>query len=535
MRILLLFALSGCMYLNLLATHIVGGEVLYRYLGNDRYEVKLHLFVDCVNGQPGAIAQDEYANFTIFRAADNTLELGLCRSVKRNIPERITKLNYDCIALPPNACVDKYVYVDTMVLPYITGGYIIAFQRCCRNNSINNLVNPDQTGATYWTHIQDTLGSGLNNSAYFKELPPNFLCTNAPLRFDHSAIDPDGDSLVYELYHPFHGAVYTDPRPEFNEVTNPPFIPVSFANGYTFSNPINGAPALHIDERTGLLTLTPTQQGQYVIGILVKEYRKGVLVGITRRDYQFNVLNCQFKVISTYTANDSACGYKMKFNNTSSGAKSFAWDFGDTLSKKDTSSLQEPEYDYPGPGLYKVTLVGCDGNCCDSSKGTVTILQPGTLDLGADTTFCGGFAYTIKAQDSAAKYLWSTGDTTISITVSKKGSYWVKATRCNSVYDTITLYTEDFSDFTIPNAFSPDGDGLNDLFPLLDARVNEYDVKVFNRWGEKMYETHNVGLWDGKFNHKEAPPGVYFVFISYKDCRSEEKKEYNGTVTLFRD
>ncbi len=518
------------------ATHIVGGEVLYKHIGNNRYVVTLNLFVDCVNGNPGAIQQDTTANITFFSGADSSLLLALCRSVPRTPPQRITKLNYNCIDLPPNACVNKYEYIDTFDLPPIPGGYIIAFQRCCRNNTINNLITPGATGATYWTHIQDTTGGGYNNSADFKELPPNFLCTNAPLIFDHAAIDIDGDSLVYELYHPFHGASDMNPRPNFTAVTPPPFPQVNFSSGYSALFPIDGVPNLSINRQTGLLQLTPTRQGQFVIGILVKEYRKGVQVGITRRDYQFNVLNCQFKVVSTYKTSDSACGYKMNFNNSSSGAKNFKWNFGDTLTEFDTSTLQSPEYLYPGAGTYKVKLVACDGNCCDSTISTVTVLEPLGIDIGKDTIFCGSpFSYTVDAKDTVAKYLWSTGDTTPVVVLSQPGTYWVKASRCNTDYDTITLSVQDFSDFTIPNAFSPNNDGYNDLYPLLDSRVEGYDIIVYNRWGEKMFEAKDEGLWDGKFKNQDVPPGVYFVLLKYRDCRTPDEVEMRGTVTLFRE
>jgi gliding motility-associated-like protein len=534
MRKLLLVVIGTIMFSNAFASHIVGGEVLYRHLDINRYEITLNLFIDCVNGNPGAIAQDATANFTFFRASDNALLNSLNRAVPRNLPERITKLNYNCIDLPPNACVDKYVYKDTFDLPPIPGGYIIAFQRCCRNNSINNLVDPDYTGATYWTYLQDTTGSGYNNSATFKELPPNFLCTGAPLKFDHSATDPDGDSLVYELYHPFHGASQSDPKPTFSNVTPPPFPQVNFNGSYSATSPIDGNPKLSIDPFTGLLLLTPTQQGQYVIGILAKEYRNGVLVGITRRDYQFNVLNCQFKVVSAYKANDSICGTTVHFDNNSNGADSFSWDFGDTLTLNDTSTKQAPDYTYPSAGTYKVKLTACDGNCCDSSESVITILEPININIGADTAFCGDFAYTIGDKDTLAKYLWSTGDTTRQITVTKKGVYWVKASRCNDVYDTVTVSVPDFSDFSIPNAFSPDGDGYNDFYPMMDDKVEGYKVKVYNRWGEKMFDTDKSELWDGTFKSEALPPGVYFVLLSYKDCRSNTEKELWGTVTLFR-
>lgn len=541
MRRLFLILFASIITLTTTASHIVGGEVLYKYLGNDKYEVRLHLFIDCVNGIPGAIALDSIANMTVFRYSDSSLMLNLSKGVKRNTPTRITKLNYDCIALPPNACVDRYEYVDTFDLPNIVGGYIIAFQRCCRNKTLNNVLSStggtaNGAGATYWTHILDTNITKTNNSAAFKELPPNFLCTNAPLVFDHSAVDIDDDSLVYELYHPFDGATATDPRPDFIEVSNPPFDNVRYVNGYNAQNPIDGSPKININPETGLLAFTPSQQGQYVVGILVKEYRNGILVGITRRDYQFNVLNCQFKVVTAYKANDSICGYKMKFDNNSNNATSYFWDFGDSTTNSDTSSLQSPEYTYPDAGEYKVKLIGCDGNCCDSSIGTITILEPLSINLGDDTTICEPrFNYVIDAKDTTATYLWSTGDTTRSITVTQPGSYWVKASRCNDVYDTLTISPVVFDDFTLPNAFSPNGDGYNDSFPMIDGRLDKYTMLIYNRWGEKMFETEQSEQWDGTFRNQNLPPGVYFVLLRYKDCRSPKEYEYKGSVTLFRE
>ena len=55
----------------------------------------------------------------------------------------------------PNACVDRSQFSFVLNMPPIKGGYIIAFQRCCRNNSITNLLNPDLTGSTFWTKIED--------------------------------------------------------------------------------------------------------------------------------------------------------------------------------------------------------------------------------------------------------------------------------------------------------------------------------------------------------------------------------------------
>ena len=111
----------------------------------------------------------------------------------------------------------------SITLPPLAEGYILSFQRCCRNNTIVNLVDPESTGANFWTYIEPIDSVGENSSPYFRNLPPNFLCTNTELIFDHSATDADGDSLVYEFFHPFLGGTVSQPRPPVTNFEKPPF------------------------------------------------------------------------------------------------------------------------------------------------------------------------------------------------------------------------------------------------------------------------------------------------------------------------
>jgi gliding motility-associated-like protein len=413
----LLFAF--CLGQQAKATHIVGGDLTYKHIANDSFELTLTLYVDCFFGNPGAISQDETAMVSVFTASGASVKNMMST---RNAPTRVSSVNLDCVVPPANACVDQYIYKYYTSLPYLPGGYILAFQRCCRNNSINNIVDPGATGATYWCTIPDTVSSqGYNNSAIFNSLPPNYLCTNVFFSYDHSATDPDGDSLSYELYTPYLGADQFNSRPL--PPSNPPYAPVVWQTGYNTQAMMQGNPQLSIDPVTGRISVKPTASGQYVVGIAVKEYRNDSLINISRRDFQFNVFHCTLDVVSAFAKDIKACSDTVRFSNTSQGATDYFWDFGDTLITSDTSHDFEPMHVYTYTGQYEVKLVAYKGNCQDTLMVNVTIDR----DLGAfaanDTTVCPSDSIRVGTDNfKGFTYLWSPStyldDSTISNPVS---------------------------------------------------------------------------------------------------------------------
>ncbi len=449
-KLALLTMIGLALLIPLRATHIVGGEITYQYSGknnqgNDVYAVRLDIYIDCDNGNPQAISQDATAFLGVFDGINGNILSGYPVEVARKGPERVTKLNYNCISTIPKACVDHYWYTTNMVLPPRTGGYIISFQRCCRNNTITNLVNPQSTGGNYWTQIPDSRtlpDKKPNNSAVFKELPPNFLCTNYELKFDHSAKDADGDSLVYDFFHPYDGADQNQPRPDnkgSGTLANPPFPLVLFNSSYYAQDPIDGNPKLQINAETGLLTLTPTKPGQFVVGIRVREYRKGVLISETKRDYQFNVDYCVIDVVASYFAPKFICGYNYRFDNKSTGATRYHWDFG-MPGNADTSNQTYPVVTFPGPGKYRVSLIAYKNKCLDSFVQTVTVVQPAIPKLPADSTICVGRSIKFTSNITGDAYLWSTGSASNSITVNKAGMYWLQVTTSTCSWrDTVNL------------------------------------------------------------------------------------------------
>lgn len=501
----------------------------YKYLGNNQYKIRLDLYIDCQNGNPSAIQSDATAYIGVFNGQTRNMIGGYPKQVNRQGPKRVVKTNYNCIVQAPNACVDQYWYEVTFTLPPITGGYYISFQRCCRNGSINNLIDPGGTGANYWTLIPDprTLSNKKeNNSAVFKELPPNFLCTNTPLKFDHSATDDDGDSLVYELFKPFSGGTPNSPRPDQGANGNlqmPPFSQITWGPGYIDTNPINGNPPLQIDSKTGYLTLTPTKTGQFVVGILVKEYRNGQLIGTTRRDYQFNVQSCVIDVVASYFVPTFICGYQYKFQNRSTSAQRYHWDFGIDSLKTDTSNLPSPTFTFPHAGKFKVKLYAYKNKCVDSFVAYVTVVEPLKPKLPADTIICPGGSVKLKSNIKAEAYKWSTGETTDSITTKLEG--WVYL----DVYSKI-CYWRDSMKITIDRAIV---NALGDTTICSNEQINR---DIYGAPGMAKYSWSNGATT--RITNVKKTGKYYLIGETVNKCKSTDSviiSQYSPVKVEVRD
>lgn len=375
-RYVLLTALVLLTGQGLWATHIVGGEMKYDYLGNDSYYVQLRMYVDCENGSKPAISQDSTGHFGVFVGL--TMQSYDRYEIFRGEPTRLSKVNYSCVIPPENVCVDMYTYDTIMVLPENETGYVISYQRCCRNHSILNLDDPGGTGSTYVTYIPSRKEVPVNSSPRFNKLPPNYLCINERFDFDHSATDPDGDSLVYRICSPYNGADRDVPKPYVP--SNPPYRFVDWLFPYSEADPLPVANNFKIDAQTGRLGFKPNRLGQYVFGVCVEEYRDGKLIAQTLRDYQFNVMDCAFEVKSRFVGPDFSCDPNVDFQNNSAAATGYFWDFGEPNTEADTSNAENPNYQYTSPGYYRVMLIAKNGNCADTSYHAFDVFSNGLRD-----------------------------------------------------------------------------------------------------------------------------------------------------------
>ncbi len=398
-------------FVKINATHIVGGEISYDYLGGGNYRIILKVYRDCFNGVPpldgdgGGIPAIITVRTNLGDSLIGTYNIG--SPIVTNIPPTI---NSPCIQTPGGICVQEGVYNYTIFLPPKTGGYYIAYQRCCRNNTILNLNQSGGQGSSYYIKIPGPEVFAVNSSPRYKNFPPIFICNNITFTFDHSAIDPDGDLLVYSLCPPFLGAdgccpTITGGSPGGGQFcSNPPptcpieapalpYQNVNYANGYSGSYPIASSPAFSINSTTGVLTGKPNLIGQFVVGVCVQEFRNGILINTHYRDFQFNIVPCVVSVVSDFPNQIQLCqGSTISFTNQSTsnlGPMIYHWDFGVPVITSDTSNIVNPTYTYADTGKYTVTLITNPGTLCgDSSQRQVYVYPPLDINFQKVTKQC---------------------------------------------------------------------------------------------------------------------------------------------------
>lgn len=406
------------------ATHLVGGEITYEHLGNNNYEITLHVYRDCGVANVNQTQFDAVASVGIFLTANGAYYTELAIPLESsNVSTVPLALENPCFVLPPDVCVEEALYQITVNLPASAGGYTLTYQRCCRNPSIVNIISPQDSGATFTTLIPGTAIAPANNSgAVFNNFPPPALCQNAEFFFDHSATDPDGDELVYEFCTPLDGGSPFNPQPIPPDP--PPYNEINWANGFSTLDPIISAPQFVIDQNTGLITGTATQMGQYVLGVCVSEFRNGVLINYTNRDFQFNVTLCDPTIIADFPTpeagieiGESAClGLTHTFENLSINATIFYWDFGVPNIDSDTSNLEFPTFVFPAEGEYLVSLIANPGwTCADTAYQMCSFFEPLSATIALFDFECSNnqglydFQSIVEGDISELNYDWSFG------------------------------------------------------------------------------------------------------------------------------
>ena len=398
--IILLSLLWG---LNSYASHIIGGEFTYTYQGNNVYRVTLSIYQDCLTGNPSAIQQDNPAKVTIFEGDGNIYlqDATLVAVSSVLIPSNFSN---SCITNVPNTCLRKTVFVKDYALPTNTLGYRILYQRCCRNATILNIDNPGTTGASYYCDIPPLGTIGVNNSAIFKVDPPQIICLNVPFVYDHSATDADGDSLSYNLCEAYIGGSQSNSSPLPNSIS---LFPVNYSVPYTFDNPIQGNPGIQIDAVSGLMYFTPTIQGRYVVTVCCNEWRNGIIINTSKREFQFVITNCYKTTIANipqYSTDFNTYIFTCKtkeinFKNTSIGGLTYHWDFGVANLQSDTSNLFEPTFTYPDTGTYKVKLiVNPKSTCSDSITRYVKVYPSFKTDFNISGNPCPNTIINLNSQ-----------------------------------------------------------------------------------------------------------------------------------------
>jgi gliding motility-associated-like protein len=371
-----------CRFVNVsTASHIIGGSIHYEIISGNTYEITLTLYRDCSSDTQ----YDDPASIGIFDSSGDlvyNLEIDVADAIINDVEAE----SYNaCFMAPLGLCVEEAIYTGTAVLPPVAGGYTLTYQRCCRNFSIVNVPTGTDVGITLTTEIPGPELVAINANPEFATHPPLVVCLNAPFVFNHAATDADGDQLVYEFCAPLNTNVNGS---YINPPGAPPYNGLSYNAGYSPTYPIDASPAFAINPNSGLITGTPTSLGQFVFGVCIHEYRNGILINTTNRDFQLNVTVCDPVDSPVIASQENICsGLTVEFSNESLNEMTFFWDFGVDEISTDTSNLFEPSYTYAEPGNYEIMLVMNPGLPCADTTYATYISSPDLEPAIAEIVF----------------------------------------------------------------------------------------------------------------------------------------------------
>lgn len=279
---------------SLFASHFAGGEIWYEYSGDpqnpNRYDVYVIVYRDisgvtmCPNYCPVQICVTSscFPTMTVTAPLDPFIIQSGSDTAYGSYPGSI-------LALSGNQCVttnsanlistEVYRFHTQIDLPGTCSDFTFTYSQSSRNSSSN------MVGQGYF-HIAANLNNtlGHNSSARFLSSGSRSFCAGVPTIWQQSAMDPDGDSLYYELGEALSGSCLTP-------------TPSAYASGYSANSPITTANGINLNHQTGVISFTPTQVEVVVVNIRVKEYRfnsafnQWLLISSTMRDMQIPIVS----------------------------------------------------------------------------------------------------------------------------------------------------------------------------------------------------------------------------------------------------
>ena len=304
------------------ATHLLGGEMTYRYLDAKgpaaapfRYELTVTIYNNCnagaappntnavigfydqVTGAKLALTTTNYATTTVPAFEGAVAQTGVMNITTYTISDCLApRVPAACTVSGPSQPFRLQKFVGVVNLPASGSGYYAVFTRSARNTDITNIVSANnQAALTLYATIAPQLR--INHSPVFSDTAVAVICQNDTTVTLNNASDADGDRLVYSFGTPYsafssgNGVVPTGPF-------TPPPPSVTYNPGYSLATPFGTSPGNFalLDASTGVARYGAMTQGKYVVAVDVLEYRtlngREVLIGTTRRDLQLVVVTC---------------------------------------------------------------------------------------------------------------------------------------------------------------------------------------------------------------------------------------------------
>lgn len=221
---------------------------------------------------------------------------------------------------------------------------------------------------------------------------------------------------------------------------------------------------------------------------------------------------------------------------------------GDSFTLRGSSSLAGSNYSWSSgsnqpniyltpqhPAIYTL-IVDADG-CRDTVMSTVHVIAIPEVSLGPDRYLCDGAVEWLRISQGYSDYSWSDGSKEHMLYVHEPGEYWV-VVRNQTCPATDTVLLKECSELWIPNAFTPDDNGVNDVFLPKGVEIVKYEMLIFNRWGEHLFTSNVLEVgWDGVYNGEKAKSDVYYYMIRFtgqgRPGSDKEQVRY-GPFTLVR-
>jgi gliding motility-associated-like protein len=191
-------------------------------------------------------------------------------------------------------------------------------------------------------------------------------------------------------------------------------------------------------------------------------------------------------------------------------------------------------YTVSSPGTYYVSVMV--NNCTNSDTVNIHYMSKPSFSFGATPFLCSGEQIILSPEVNAEQtFLWQDGSNSPSLAVKQQGIYTLTVTNeCGSYTNSITISQGNCA-LEMPNAFTPNNDGSNDVFRVkYPGFIKSFHMMIFNRFGDKVFETYDPTKgWDGKLNSEDQPIGAY-VWIINLIRNNNTPQNSKGTITLLR-
>ncbi len=396
------------------ASHILGGELTYEYVESDgssnKYNIALSYFSLCddeYDSEHGIVIRSNLDNIYLIASLDSLYEKPI--------------QDYPCLN-NPEQCFVELVYTTDVWLPIENLSYHILAITCCRSQ-LSNTINDLSLGSIFHTELKPLAQTSNNSNPRVNTELPAFVCVGEPVSFFIGGDDPDGDQLVYELCTPnlFDASIVPaiPPLPPYS--LSPYILP-----DYSSQQPL-GQGAIELNANTGELQINANISGSFLVGFCIKEYRNGLQIGTTKRDFVLNVSPCTPLVSAVIESDEivnhnefiiNKCnGIELTIENISTDTnhiQNHYWNINNTIYTDWSPTIQFDEF-----GTYNGKLIlNPNDQCSDTAIVTINLSSLSSdFQFSYDTCVSGPVWFdnnSISFGGNEMLYQWDFGDSTIS-------------------------------------------------------------------------------------------------------------------------